>query len=124
MEFLFDRNRRICSRYETIGIMSKISDGESTFVGVVADISINGLRISHIPAPFNDMVEKCYSIVNGPANDFVLALHPRWMQITNNGMYKMIGFKIEDPPANWTAFVVSIKENGEFSGFVSQSAAA
>jgi hypothetical protein len=118
MEFLLAENSRGSTRHETMGLMSNISDGKSTFVGVVEDISINGLRISQVPAKFDDTVDKCYSIVKGPKNDFAIALQPRWVHITNKGMYKMIGFEIEDPPANWADFVEGIKDNLTPFGFL------
>ncbi|MDH3328864.1 MAG: hypothetical protein OEM01_06485 [Desulfobulbaceae bacterium] len=111
MEFFLGKNSRNSTRHETLGLMSNISDGKSTFVGVVEDISDTGLRISKVPASFDDTIDKCYSIVNGPNDDFMIALQPRWVQTTNKGMYKMIGFEIENPPANWNGFVESIKED-------------
>lgn len=105
MEFILEENSRRNERQGTLCLMSNVSDGKSMYVGIVEDISSSGLRISKVPASFDDSVDKCYSVVNGPRNDLTIALHPRWVQITNNGMYKMIGFQIENPPSNWTEFV-------------------
>ena len=105
MEFVIEENSRGSVRHSTVGLMSNISDGKSTYVGIVEDISTGGLRVSKVPASFDDTVDRCYSVVNGPRHDFTIALQPRWVCITNNGMYKMIGFQIETPPANWTEFV-------------------
>ena len=125
MKFFVEENNRNSIRHKTLGLMSNISDGKSTFVGVVEDISPGGLRISKVPASFDDTVERCYSIVNGPENDFAIAILPRWMQTTNKGMYKMIGFEIENPPADWTAFVEGVKENsGPFRFLMSDRAIA
>ncbi len=105
MEFLLQEDGRGSNRHDTVGLMSNISDGKSTYVGIVEDISTSGLRVSKVPASFDDTVDLCYSVVNGPQNDFIITLQPRWVRITNNGMYKMIGFQIEAPPANWASFV-------------------
>lgn len=113
MEFLLEANGRESVRHETIGLMTNISDGSSTFFGVVEDISRNGLRISQLPAGFDDTVDRCHGIVNGLHTDFAIALQPRWVRNTNKGMYKMIGFEIEAPPEKWTAFVDGIHENGD-----------
>lgn len=118
MEFLLEENSRGNSRHETIGLMSNISDGKSTFVGIVEDISASGLRISQVPASFDDTAGQCYTIVNGPNQDFAIALQPRWVRVTNKGMYKMIGFEIENPPENWTNFVEGVEENMDPFGFL------
>jgi len=110
MEFHLEKNSRKSRRHKTIGLMSNITDGKTTYVGVVEDISQNGLRISQVPTAFDDTVEMCYSVVNGFTDDFAVALQPRWVAITNRGMYKTIGFEIENPPAEWTAFVERVKE--------------
>ena len=73
-----DANRRVTKRHHTLGLMSNVFDGRSAVLGVVEDISQSGLRVSNIPASFQDSVETCYMVVNGPRNDFYLVLHPRW----------------------------------------------
>jgi hypothetical protein len=111
MEFILEANSRESVRHETIGLMTNISDGKSTFVGVIEDVSRNGLRVSQVPANFDDTVDRCYSLVHGPHDNFAIALQPRWVRQTNRGMYKMIGFEIEAPPEKWTAFVEGMKDD-------------
>ena len=106
-----ETNRRVSERHLTLGLMSNIFDGRSAVLGVVEDISHAGIRISNIPASFEDNVLTCYTVVNGPRRDFHLALQPRWVQFTNRGMYKMIGFQIQEPPPSWTGFIDSIESN-------------
>jgi hypothetical protein len=105
VELLLEENGRKTERHDTMGLMSNISDGKSTYIGIVEDISTGGLRISKVPASFDDTVGRCYSVVTGPEDDFTIALQPRWTRVTNNGMYKIIGFQIENAPEDWTAFV-------------------
>jgi len=108
MESNMETNRRLSGRQQTLGLMSSVFDGRSAVLGVVEDISPNGLRVSNIPASFEDKVDTCFSVVNGPRRDMHLALHPRWVRSTNRGMYKMIGFEIHDPSTEWTHFVESV----------------
>ncbi len=105
MGFIMEENGRKSVRHATVGLMSNISDGKSTYVSIVEDISTGGVRISKVPAVFDDTAARCYSVVTGPENDFTITLQPRWTRVTNNGMYKMIGFRIENPPDDWTEFV-------------------
>lgn len=105
MELLLEENGRRSERYDTVGLMSNISDGKSTYVGVVEDISTEGLRVSMVPASFDDTVDRGYSIIVAGPDNFTIPLQRRWVRITNSGMYKEIGFQIEKPPAHWTEFV-------------------
>ncbi len=98
-------NRRKGERHPTMGLMSNIYDGRDRFLGVVEDISATGLRVAKIPAHFDDSAEQCVSLVNGLAGDVKVAMQPCWVRATNRGMYKMVGFKIPDPPPEWTKFV-------------------
>jgi hypothetical protein len=124
METLLEENGRKHERHTTIGLMSNISDGKSTFVGVIQDISRNGLRISQVPANFDDTADRCCSVVNGLRDDFLISLQPRWSRLTNRGMYKMIGFEIKDPPGSWTSFIEGGTENMENLGFLIPSRVA
>lgn len=98
-------NRRAAARLEGAGLMTNIFDGRSAVLGVVDDVSRNGMRVSTIPPSFAESVETCYAVVNGAWQDFHLALHPRWVHAVPLGTYTMIGFQIQDPPADWTRFI-------------------
>lgn len=98
-------NRREAVRLESVGLMTSIFDGRSAVLGVVEDVSRRGLRVSTIPAVFDESVETCYAVVNGTWQDFHLALQPRWVRPVHRGMYKMIGFEIQHPPLGWTQYV-------------------
>jgi hypothetical protein len=124
MEFLLEQNGREGVRHGTIGIMSNISDGTAAFVGVVEDVSRNGLRISQVPAEFDEAAVFCRGIINGPREEYVFALKPRWVSRTHRGMYKMIGFEIEAPTEKWTSFVDGMKDDMGPLGFLLPSRAA
>ncbi|GBE52146.1 hypothetical protein BMS3Bbin14_00604 [bacterium BMS3Bbin14] len=98
-------NRRNSKRHQTMALMSNIYDGRDSFLGVVEDVSTTGLRVAKIPARFDDSKGKCVSLINGLVGDIKITMQPCWVRATNRGMYKMIGFKIPDPPPEWTKFV-------------------
>ena len=112
-----DTNRRVSTRHHTLGLMSNVFDGRSAVVGVVEDISRTGLRVSNIPSSFEDTVETCYMVVNGPQNDFHLSLKPRWVRPTNKGMYKTIGFQVEEVPENWAHFLENVEDQCQTDPF-------
>ena len=111
-----DTNKRSSERHVTMGLMSTVSDGKSAYLGVVEDISATGVCVSQIPAVFDDTAEQCFTVVKGPSRDFKVVLHPCWAKATNRGMYKVIGFRIEEPSESWKQFVENITtETGPFN---------
>jgi hypothetical protein len=98
-------DRRAAVRLESVGLMTNIFDGSSAVLGVVEDVSRSGMRVSTIPAAFDESVETCYAVVNGPWQDFHLALQPCWVRLMPRETYKMIGFQIQRPPVGWTRYV-------------------
>lgn len=111
MELHCEVNKRENKRYTTSGLISNTTNGLESFMGVIDNVSTTGLRLSNVPTNFDDTIETCYSIVSSPKRYYSFALRPRWVRITDNGMSKMIGFEIENPPASWHRFVESISEN-------------
>lgn len=89
--------------------MSFISDGKSSVLGIVEDLSANGLRIGQVPMDFDDTRPTCKAVINSPSGDFTIILKPRWVKETLPGMYKTIGFQIENPPEDWTRFVKELE---------------
>ncbi len=98
-------NRRNSERHQTMALMSNIYDGRDSFLGIVENISTAGLRISKLPARFDDSKGKCVSLINGLVGNVKITIQPCWVQATNRGMYKVIGFKISNPPPEWNKFV-------------------
>lgn len=105
MESDMDANRRSSERLTTMGLMSTVSDGKSAYLGVVEDVSASGVCLSQVPAVFDETVDNCFTVVKGPTGDYKCQLHPRWARATNRGMYKVIGFQIEEPSKSWKKFV-------------------
>lgn len=102
-----DDDRRKCKRYQVDGLSSNVSDGSSAFLVVVEDLSKNGVGLSQVPTNFDETVKKCLAVVNTPHNDFKLDLNPRWIQVSEKGKHKKIGFEIENPSSEWIEFVES-----------------
>jgi hypothetical protein len=100
---------RLNDRHKTLGLMSFISDGKSSVLGIVEDLSATGLRVGQVPLDFDDTVRQCKAVIHSPNGDFNIVLTPRWMKETNRGMYKTIGFQIVNPPADWTKFVTELE---------------
>ncbi|MHB8811328.1 MAG: hypothetical protein ACYC9M_15155 [Desulfobulbaceae bacterium] len=98
-------NRREAVRLDGPGLMLNIFDGRSAVLGVVNDVSRSGMRVSTIPPSFAQSVDTCYAVVNGAWKDFHLVLQLRWARAMVLGKYKMCGFQIQDPPADWTRFI-------------------
>ena len=99
-------------RLETLGLMSFISDGKSSVLGIVEDLSATGLRVGQVPLDFDDSVQQCKAVVHSPTGDFNMILMPRWIEETNRGMYKSIGFQITAPPDGWIEFVAELPPFG------------
>ena len=105
-----ETNKRFDQRHATLGLMSSVSDGKNAFMGVVEDISETGLRLSQVPSDFDDTVDPCFTVVKGPTRDFKVFLHPCWVRATNRGMYKDIGFQINEPTRSWKSFVQQLTD--------------
>jgi hypothetical protein len=110
------KTQRTDSRHGTLGLMAFISDGRSTHISIVEEISKNGLRLTKIPTEFDDSADEYKAVVQSPSGDKKVSLHPCWVKSTNKGMYKTVGFKIENPPSGWEDFIKELeKETGNLS---------
>ncbi len=105
-------------RLETLGLMSFISDGKTSVLGIVEDLSVTGLRIGQVPLDFDDSVQQCKAVVHSPTGDFNMILTIRWVEETNKGMYKSIGFQIASPPDGWIEFVTELESGTSDIGFM------
>ena len=105
-------------RLETLGLMSFISDGKSSVLAIVEDLSATGLRVGQVPLDFDDSVQQCKAVVHSPTGDFNMILTPRWIEETNMGMYKSIGFQIVTSPDGWIEFVTELESGTSDIGFM------
>jgi len=106
-------------RIKAQGLMTVISDGRSSYFGIVEEISEKGVRLSNIPNDFDDKTRKCTAVIHSPAGDLNISLVPCWVKPTNRGMYKSVGFQIQNPPSDWQGFIENMgKEAGDCSFFL------
>ncbi|HBI16127.1 MAG TPA: hypothetical protein DDY20_11540 [Desulfobulbaceae bacterium] len=112
------KNERASPRLKILGLMAVISDGKSKYLGVVEDLSAKGLRLTQVPADFNESGGCCSAVVNSPTGDVHMSLHPCWIRTTNKGMYKTIGFKIHNPPPGWQGLIEELAQNDGQLGFL------
>lgn len=103
--------QRTVARHRLLGMMAVISDGRKKFFGVVEDLSRNGLRLAQVAAHFDEAAANCVAVVHSPTGDVRVTLHPCWFHATNRGMYKTIGFKIQNPPAGWEKMLEELEKN-------------
>lgn len=111
-------NKRTNERHKTLGLMSFISDGNSSYLAIVEDLSATGLKVGQVPMDFDETVVKCKAVIHGPTGDFNIVLTPRWATETNRGMYKTIGFQIDNPSAGWLEFVKELESGTSDIGFM------
>jgi hypothetical protein len=113
-----ERNQRESARHKILGLMAVISDGKTKFFGVVEDLSENGLRLTQVPADFDESAGICSAVVNSPTGDVHISMHPCWIRPTHKGMYKTIGFKIHNPPPGWQGLIEELEKNKGQLGFL------
>ena len=62
-------------RHKTLGLMSFISDGKSSVLGIVEDLSATGIKVGQVPLDFDESVQKCKAVIHGPTGDFTHVLN-------------------------------------------------
>lgn len=118
-EDLGKKNREDNKRMKAVGLMTVLFDGKSTYVCMVEEISENGLRLAQIPTDFDDTTGECTAVIHSPAGELNISLLPCWVKSTNKGMYKSVGFQIQNPPADWSGFIKNLEnEAGDLSFFL------
>ena len=110
--------KRDDSRHQILGLMAVISDGSTRYFGVVEDLSESGLRLTQVPADFDESSASCSAVVRSPTGDVQVSLHPCWIRATTKGMYKTIGFQIHNPPPGWQKLIAELEQNNGQLGFM------
>lgn len=98
--------------------MCFISDGKSSVLGIVENLSSSGIKLGQIPLDFDETAQQCKAVIHSPTGDFNVILTPRWSEETNRGMYKTIGFQIINPPEGWSQFVTELESGTSDIGFM------
>lgn len=112
------KTQRLSPRHKILGLMAVISDGKTNHFGVVEDLSASGLRLTQVPAGFDESADSCSGVVQSPSGDVHVSLHPCWIRATNRGMYKTIGFRIHNPPPSWRKIIEELEKSGGQLGFL------
>lgn len=112
------KNLRVSRRHKILGLMAVLSNSKSKYLGVVEDLSEKGLCLTQVPADFDESAGSCTAVVNSPTGDVPVSLHPCWIRTTNKGMYKTIGFKIQNPPAGWQGLLDELGQSDGQLGFL------
>ena len=110
--------QRVSPRHKILGLMAVISDGKTEYFGVVEDLSASGLRLTQVPAGFDESADSCAGVVHSPSGDVHVSLHPCWIRATNRGMYRTIGFQINNPPSAWQKIFEELEKSGGQMGFL------
>lgn len=111
-------NKRDNDRHNTTGLMALISDGSKTFYGVVEDVSQSGLQLSQISPELDDSASQYSVVIQSPAGDVKVSMHPCWMRTSKKGMYKTIGFKVQNPPSGWQKLIKELEREGSNLSFL------
>lgn len=109
---------REAARHKILGLMAVLSDGKTRYFGVVEDLSASGLRLTQIPADFDQTAATSTAVVRCPTGDVRVSLRPCWIRSTNKGMYKTIGFQIHNPPPGWQRLIEELEKSGGQLGFL------
>lgn len=97
--------QRIAVRYKTEKLLCDLFDGMATYVGTVENVSLYGLKIGQVPVDFDDLDQSGKVIIHSQSGDLTIHAKPRWTKQSTFGMYKEIGFQIDNPDRQWKNFI-------------------
>jgi hypothetical protein len=81
--------------------MAVIGDGKPTFLWIVDELSEKGIRLTQVPSSFNETAETYPDLILSLFSNLRITLHSRWLEMTNGGMYKTIGFQLDSTSIEW-----------------------
>jgi hypothetical protein len=84
-----------------------VADGAGIFLGMVSDISRNGLSMTDLPKRLNGSVIKMTIVVSAQGRRFKMNVSPRWY--SDEGSTKSVGAEVFNPPPNWIEFVTNVE---------------
>lgn len=102
----FKNDIRQHQRIEVDGIRADISDGKSSYSGLITNISTLGLCIKNVPDTLSTSRSFLSIIVRGSKEEYRIVARPRWEQAQNN-IGKTIGAEIASSPNSWSDFILS-----------------
>jgi hypothetical protein len=90
------------------GTLAKITAGDTTYTGLVCDISRLGISLCHLPDKFLNKMDKLTVVIKGYGVDHNLLIRPKWIVKTESG--QQIGAEIETPPPGWNQFILQTEK--------------
>ncbi len=103
----FKNDIRQLERIEVEGIRADISDGISSYSGLITNISTLGLCLKDVPANMSTSRSFLSVVIRGKSEEYRIVARPRWEQIQSN-MGKTVGAEIASSPNSWNDFVLSL----------------
>lgn len=100
------RDSRKDQRIAVKGLRADISDGITTYNGLVANISKLGICLKDVPEKLSTSRSLLSIIIHSSSGNFKIVARPRWNQLQANSG-KTIGVEIASSPDNWGDFVLS-----------------
>ncbi len=86
------------------GTVAEISDGRSSCMAVVGDISRQGIRLLGVPQSWFGRMDQARVIVHGLGQRYDLRIQPRWTEISDAG--PVIGAEIFSSSTGWSRFLL------------------
>ncbi len=114
------KEKRMGARCRTVALMAVVSDGKFKYhFCLVDELSLDGIRLSKIPADFDEKNGKNRAVVLAPSSEIQISIRPCWVQTTTRGLYKTVGYQIYTPSTDWQKFVKELEEDKQFSFLLS-----
>ncbi len=103
----------MANRETRVGVTmtATMSDGNFIFEGSVENISRTGFKMTDIPAKFDPESSDCTAVISSKTKNYKFSVRPTWS--TEKGIYKVVGFEILSPPAEWLAFLDELDPDGK-----------
>ena len=101
------------SREKRVGVSmtATMSDGNFVFEGLVENISRTGFKMTDIPAKFDPESSQCTAVLSSQAKSYKFPIKATWS--TEDGIYKVVGFEIISPPAEWIELLDELDPDGK-----------
>lgn len=105
----------MAKREKRVGVTmtATLSDGTFVFEGRVENVSRTGFKMTDIPAKFDPESPECTAVISHETQNYKMAIRPTWS--TEAGIYKVVGFEIISPPAEWIAVLDELDPAGRVS---------
>lgn len=97
---------RKTKRFATRELRAEITDGRTSYCGLVANISLFGICIRELPEKLSCSRSLISIVVHGKTGQYRLVARPRWETRQANNA-KTIGVEIAHSPETWQQFVLS-----------------